>query len=74
MMPLASGLYFSLPEQKEIFRGRMIETDRGSKVLLNGIKQTAIFSQNGCNIQCDSVVNWFDKEKVRHHKPRNVLL
>lgn len=42
----------------------MIEADHGKKFLLSGIKQLAIFSSTGCNIQSDPIVNWFDKDKV----------
>ena len=64
LAPNSSSLFFPLREQLKIFNHRMIEADHSKKFLLSGIKQVAIFSSTGCNIQSDPIVNWFDKDKV----------
>ena len=61
----SSSLFFPFPDQADMFRGRMIEAEQRKKVLLSGIKQTAVFSSRGCNIQSDPLVQWVDKEIVR---------
>ena len=64
LAPNSSSLLFPLREQVKLFNHRMIEADHSKKFLLSGIKQVAIFSSTGCNIQSDPIVNWFDKDKV----------
>jgi len=74
MIPLtsqSSSLFFPLENQAAIFRQKMFNTKDGKKMLLGGIKQTTIFSQTGCNVQGDPVVNWFDKEMVSSLAPKH---
>ncbi|KAL7521041.1 hypothetical protein ACHAWX_005735 [Stephanocyclus meneghinianus] len=74
LAPNSSSLFFPLREQLKLFNQRMIEADHGKKFLLSGIKQVAIFSSTGCNIQSDPIVNWFDKEKYEIDRSEKIPL
>ena len=47
----SSALFFPMSEQK-----LNVESRDGNKILLGGVKQTAVISQEGCNIQSDPIV------------------
>ena len=57
-----STLFFPMSEQNYIFPRGLVETKDKKKLLLGGVKQTAVFTQEGCNIQSDPIVKWFDKK------------
>ena len=60
----SSTLFFPMSEQNYIFPRGLVETKDKKKLLLGGVKQTAVFTQEGCNIQSDPLVKWFDKDKI----------